>query len=189
MKKLVLSALLAFSAMQLSGCVPVVATGVGAGIMMIDDRRTSATYLLDQEIEFKLAGQVREKFGENTRAIFTSYNRRVMLTGQVPDEATRASVEAIARAAQNVRDVQNELSIGAVSSLMTRTGDSYTTARVKARFLDDKRFNANHVKVVTEAGTVYLMGLVRREEGDAAAEVAARTQGVQKVVKIFEYLD
>lgn len=189
MKTLLISALLALSATQLTGCVPLVATGVGAGIMIVDDRRTTATYLLDQEIEFKLEGELREKFGENTRVNVTSFNRRLLLTGQVPDEDTRANAESIARAALNVREVQNELSIGATRGLATRTTDTYTSARVKTRFLEDKRFGANHVKVVTEAGTVYLMGLVKREEGKAAAEVAARTRGVQKVVKIFEYLD
>jgi len=189
LKTLLISALLAVSAPQLTGCVPVVATGVGAGIMIIDDRRTPATYLLDQEIEFKLAGELREQFGENTRALVTSFNRRVMLTGQVPDEATRTRIENIARAAQNVREVQNELSIGTPVGLTTRAADTYTSALVKARFLEDKRFNANHVKVVTENATVYLMGVVKREEGIAAAQVAARTKGVQKVVKIFEYLD
>jgi osmotically-inducible protein OsmY len=174
---------------SLSGCVPVIAGGVGAGIMMAEDRRTSGTYLLDEEIELKAASRVREGFGENTRASMTSFNRRVLLTGAVPDAAVRAKVEEIVLAVPNVRTVQNELAIGKVSSFTTRTNDTYITTKVKARFIDDTRFNAHHVKVVTEAGTVYLMGLVKREEAAAAAEVAARTGGVEKVVKLFEYLD
>jgi osmotically-inducible protein OsmY len=174
---------------SLSGCVPVIAGGVGAGIMMAEDRRTSGTYLLDEEIELKAASRVREGFGENTRASMTSFNRRVLLTGAVPDAAVRAKVEEIVLAVPNVRTVQNELAIGKVSSFTTRTNDTYITTKVKARFIEDTRFNAHHVKVVTEAGTVYLMGLVKREEAAAAAEVAARTGGVEKVVKVFEYLD
>jgi osmotically-inducible protein OsmY len=177
------------SLISLSGCVPIVAGGIGAGILMAEDRRTSGTYLMDEEIELKATSRVREQFGENTRVSTTSFNRRVLLTGAAPDAEVRAKVEAIALAVPNVRAVQNELSVGPVSTFTARTNDGYITTKVKARFLDDKRFNAHHVKVVTEAGTVYLMGLVKREEGDAAAEVAARTSGVGKVVKVFEYMD
>lgn len=174
---------------SLSGCVPVIAGGVGAGILLAEDRRTSGTYLLDEEIELKAANRVRDSFGDNTRVSMTSFNRRVLLTGAAPDAAVRAKVEEIVLAVSNVRAVQNELSIGKVSSFTTRTSDTYITTKVKARFIDDTRFNAHHVKVVTEDGTVYLMGLVKREEAAAAAEVAARTGGVAKVVKVFEYLD
>lgn len=179
----------ALSVISLSGCVPVVAGGIGAGIMMVDDRRTSSTYLMDEEIELKTSSRVRETFGQNTRVSATSYNRLLLLTGTAPDAEVRANVEEIAKNVPNVRAVQNELQIGTVPSFSSRTNDTYITTKVKARFLEDKRFNVNHVKVVTESGTVYLMGLVKREEAAAAAEVAARTSGVAKVVKIFEYMD
>lgn len=179
----------ALSVISLSGCVPVVAGGIGAGIMMVDDRRTSSTYLMDEEIELKTSSRVRETFGQNTRVSATSYNRLLLLTGTAPDAEVRANVEEIAKNVPNVRAVQNELQVGTVPSFSSRTNDTYITTKVKARFLEDKRFNVNHVKVVTESGTVYLMGLVKREEAAAAAEVAARTSGVAKVVKIFEYMD
>ena len=178
-----------FTVVSLSGCVPVVAGGIGAGILMAEDRRTSGTYIMDEEIELKTSSRVREDFGENTRVSTTSFNRRVMLTGQVPNDEVRAKVEEIAKAVPNVRMVQNELGVGAVSGFTTRTNDSFITTKVKARFLDDERFSAHHVKVVTDSGTVYLMGMVKQEEGNAAAEVAARTAGVSKVVKVFEYMD
>lgn len=178
-----------FSMVSLTGCVPIVAGGIGAGIMLAEDRRTSGTYLMDEEIEFKTSSRVREIYGENTRVGATSFNRRVLLVGQVPDADVRTKIEEITLAVPNVRLVQNELTIGPVSGFTSRTNDGYITTKVKARFLDDKRFNAHHVKVVTEAGTVYLMGSVKREEGDAAGEVAARTSGVSKVVKVFEYMD
>ena len=174
---------------SLTGCVPVVAGGIGAGILMAEDRRTTGTYLIDEEIELKASSRIRESFGDNTRVSATSFNRRVLLTGTAPDAEVRAKVEEITLAVPNVRAVQNELAVGKVSSFTTRTTDTYVTTKVKARFLDDTRFNAHQVKVVTESGTVYLMGLVKREEAAAAAEVAARTAGVSKVVKVFEYMD
>ncbi len=189
MKKLVLCALLGLSLAPLGGCVPVVAGGVGVGMLMAEDRRTSGTYLLDEEIEIKAANRIRESHGQNAHINVTSYNRRVLLTGEVPDATVRAKAEEIAKAVPNVREVQNELVVGGTASFVARSNDGFITAKVKARCLEDKRFNAHHVKVVTEAGTVFLMGLVKREEGNAAAEIAARTGGVSKVVKVFEYLD
>ena len=189
MKKLIFVALLGLSAIPLSGCVPLVVGGVGAGVMMAEDRRTTSTYLMDEEIELKAGSRIRESHGENTHANVTSFNRLVLLTGEVPDAATRAKVEELVRAVPNVRNIQNELVVGGTSSILARSNDGFLTAKVKTRFLDDKRFNANHVKVVTEANTVFLMGLVKHEEADAAAEVAARTGGVSKVVKVFEYQD
>jgi osmotically-inducible protein OsmY len=189
MKKLLVITLFGLSALQLSGCAPLVATGVGAGVLMAEDRRTTGTYLVDEEIELKAGGRIREVHGESTHVNVTSYNRQALLTGEVPDAATKAKVEELVRATPNVRAIQNELAVGAASGYLARSNDGYITAKVKTRFLDDKRFEAHHVKVVTEAKTVYLMGLVKREEGNAAAEIAARTGGVAKVVKVFEYLD
>ena len=186
---LTLAASATFSLLSLSGCVPIVAGGVGAGYLMAEDRRTTGTYLIDEEIELKAGSKVRENVGKNTHVNVTSYNRRILLTGEAPNAEVRAKVEEIARAAPNVRDVQNEMTIGEVSSFTSRTSDTYITTKVKTRFLDDKRFNFNHVKVVTEAGTVFLMGIVKREEGNAAGEIAARTGGVEKVVKVFDYMD
>jgi osmotically-inducible protein OsmY len=187
--RIILGLSVGLSLLPLGGCVPVVAGGVGAGILMAEDRRTSGTYLMDEEIELRAANRIRESHGENTHVNVTSYNRRVLLTGEAPDAAVRAKVQDITKGVPNVREVLNELVIGGTTTFTARTNDSYLTAKVKARFLDDKRFNVHHVKVVTEAGTVFLIGMVKREEGNAAAEVAARTSGVSKVVKVFEYMD
>jgi osmotically-inducible protein OsmY len=189
MRTLILTALLGLSAINLSGCVPAVAVGVGAGALMADDRRTAGTYLMDEEIELKAANRIREAYKEGVHVNVTSYNRRVLLTGETADANARAKVEQIAREVPNVRDVQDEILLAGVSTIMARSNDAYITTKVKARFLDDRRFSVNHVKVVTEAGTVFLMGLVKREEGNAAAEVAAKTSGVAKVVKVFEYIE
>lgn len=189
MRTLILTALLGISAVNLSGCVPVVAVGVGAGALMADDRRTAGTYLMDEEIELKAANRIREAYKEGVHVNVISYNRRVLLTGETADADARAKVEQIAKEVPNVREVQNEVLLAGVSTVMARSNDAYITTKVKARFLDDRRFSVNHVKVVTEAGTVFLLGLVKREEGAAAAEVAAKTSGVAKVVKVFEYID
>jgi len=174
---------------QMSGCVPVVAVGAGAGILMAEDRRTSGTYLLDEEIELKAGSRIRESFGQEVHASVTSFNRRVLLTGQVPNDEVRSRVRDAVQAIPNVKEVQNELVLGSPTSLKVRGTDAYMTAKVKTRLFEDKRFNGNHIKVVTEGGTVFLMGLVKREEGDAAGEVVAKTSGVSKVVKVFEYMD
>lgn len=188
-RTLILTALLGVGVTQLSGCVPVVAVGAGAGILMAEDRRTSGTYLMDEEIELKAVGRIRESFGKEAHVNVTSYNRRVMLTGEVPNDDMRSKVRDLVKGVPNVKEVQNELVIGGASTFGARSNDAYLTAKVKTRLFDDKRFNGNHVKVVTEAGTVFLMGIVKREEAEAAAEVAAKTSGVTKVVKVFEYMD
>lgn len=189
LRELTLVALLGLGVTQLSGCVPVVAVGVGAGVLMAEDRRTSGTYLMDEEIELKAGSRIRDAFGAEVHANVTSFNRRVLLTGEVPNDEVRSKVKEVVAAVPNVKEVQNELVIGGVSTFGARSNDAYLTAKVKTRLFDDRRFNANHVKVVTEAGTTFLMGIVKREEADAAAEVTAKTKGVNKVVKVFEYMD
>ncbi len=179
-------------AASLSGCFPIIAGGMGTGVMMADDRRTSGIYIEDERIELKvetLTGP--SKLGDKVHVNAVSFNRVLLITGEVPDEATKAKVGKIAADVDNVKRVQNELSIGRPSTLGERSNDVYLTTRVKTRFLSEgkKRFNANHVKVFTEAGVVYLMGLVSKDEGAAAAEIAAGTPGVKRVVKVFEYTE
>lgn len=183
---------LLFAAMlsTLQGCFPVVATGVGAGAMMAADRRTTGAYIEDQEIETKADNRIGEQYKDKVHVNVTSYNRHALITGQVSDAATRTGVERIVASVANVKAISDELTIGPNSSLSSRANDALITSNVKLRFLDNKNaFNADQVKVVTEDGTVYLMGLVFHKEGDAAAQIASTTSGVQKVVKVFEYLD
>lgn len=183
---------LLFAAMlgALQGCFPVVATGVGTGALMAADRRTTGAYIEDQEIESKAGNRISEQYKKKVHVNVTSFNRHVLLTGEVPDETTRTGVERIAASITNVKAVSNELIVSGNSSLSSRANDTLITSNVKLRFLDNKNaFKADHVKVVTEDGTVYLMGLVFHKEGDAAAQIASTTSGVQKVVKVFEYLD
>jgi osmotically-inducible protein OsmY len=172
----------------LAGCFGAVAVSAGAGALVLSDRRISETYLTDEGIEIRIGNRVREQFGEKVHVNATSYNRMVLLTGEVPDLATKAEVEKIASLAPNVKSISNELALAGASSFGGRSNDTYITSKVKARFVDANKFAANHVKVVTEAGVVFLLGLVTQAEANAAVEIARTTGGVQKVVRVFEII-
>jgi osmotically-inducible protein OsmY len=173
----------------LTGCPAVVATGVGAGVVAAEDRRTLATQAEDQGIELKTTNRVNEAHKDGVHLNVTSFNRMVLLTGEVPNDQVKQSIERIARSVENVRGVQNELVVAAPTSLSSRANDTFVTSKIKARFVDAQRFSAVHVKVVTENSVAYLMGLVRRQEAKDATEIARTTQGVKTVVTVFEYLD
>jgi osmotically-inducible protein OsmY len=170
----------------LHGCAAAVIGGAAAGGWMLgEERRPPPVLSDDQAIEFKIANQIHDKFlGSHVNT--TSYNRMVLLTGEVQSAEMKAAVEKLARATENVRGVYNELTVGPVTPLSARTNDSLITGKVKSRFVDAGKFSAIHVKVVTEASTVYLMGLVNRKEADEATEIARTTAGVQRVVRAFE---
>ncbi|MDT3736665.1 MAG: BON domain-containing protein [Denitratisoma sp.] len=190
MKKLLLATtLISLSLPALQGCVPAVATGVGAGALMIVDRRAGETYLADEAIEIRSLNRINEKFGDKVHVNVTSYNMKVLLTGEVPDAGIKDELEKAVAGIVNVKGVANEVTIGAISSFSDRSNDTYITSKVKARFIDANKFQVNHVKVVTEAGTVFLLGLVTRKEADDAVEIARTTAGVKKVVRIFEYIE
>ena len=190
-KRLAITQLLmaAVIATQLTACFPVVVGGAAAGGLMAADRRTAGAYVDDEAIEIKAERNIDEELGDKIHVNVTSYNRNVLITGEAIDEATKAKAESIAKSVANVRGVTNELAISAASSRMERNNDAYITTKVKARMLTEHRFPVNYVKVVTEASVVYLMGIVTHKEADDAVEIARGTDGVQKVVKVFEYLD
>lgn len=172
----------------LQGCFPLVAGGVGAGAAMVADRRTSGAYVEDEGIEWRTSSALKDRLGDAVHINVTSFNRNVLLTGEAPSEAHRAEAERVAGGIANVKGIVNEIQVAGTSSLTSRGNDSLITSKVKARFVDSAQFSANHIKVVTEAGTVFLLGIVTRREADAATEVARRTDGVRKVVKVFEYI-
>ena len=176
------------AAIALGGCeLALIGAAGGAAFKAIEDRRTAGAQIEDETIELRATNRIYDRFDDKVHINITSYNRSVLLTGEVPDTATREEVERIVFTVANVRGVANELEIAGVSSLTARTNDSLLTSKVKLRFLDADRFNPLHVKVVSEAGVVYLMGLVTRTEADHAVEIARTTGGVRKVVKMFEY--
>ena len=190
-KRLAITQLLmaAVIATQLTACFPVVVGGAAAGGLMAADRRTAGAYVDDEAIEIKAERNIDDELGDKIHVNVTSYNRNVLITGEAIDEATKAKAESIAKSVANVRGVTNELAIAAASSRMERNNDAYITTKVKARMLTEHRFPVNYVKVVTEDSVVYLMGIVTHKEADDAVEIARGTDGVQKVVKVFEYLD
>lgn len=174
----------------LSGCAPaLVAGGVAGSALLVGDRRTSGAYVEDQSIETKVGNRIRARFGEQTHVNVTSFNRQVLLTGEVPDEKTRQEVVELARQVDNVRTVFDETAVGPVSSLSARSQDTWITSQAKTQMLNAREFSPNHVKIVTENGVIHLLGLVTRKEGEAAAAIAARVKGVRKVVTVFEYTD
>jgi osmotically-inducible protein OsmY len=191
MRPAILFSALGFACLfALQGCVPlIVGAGVGAGVMVADDRRSSGTMLEDQTIEIKASNRIKEQFGDQVRVNVTSFNRYVLVAGTVPSEQVKGEVEMVVLEVPNVRNVQNELAIAGGSSLMARSNDGLLTSRVKSRLVQSKDVSANHIKVTTDSGVVFLMGLVTRAEAEEASQVAATTGGVQRVVKVFEYLD
>lgn len=190
MNKLVYALLLAVAVPSLNGCATAVVGGAAAGTAIALDRRTAGVFVSDQEIELRAMNRLHEAFPQKTESIAaTSYNRQVLLTGQVPDEATRTRAGEVVKGIPDVRTVFNELSVSGLTSLTSSANDTGITASVKTRLLRDDRVPGSKIKVKTEAAVVYLMGLVTRSEGAAAAETARTTSGVTKVVTLFEYLD
>ena len=177
------------SVAQLVGCAPLLLGGaVVGGTMIVTDRRSSATQLEDQLIEVKANSRIREVVGERGRASSTSYNRLVLLTGDVVTEADKAAIEQAVSKVDNVKSVVNELAVMGSLSLGSRTNDALISTKVKTSIVDTKDLYANSVKVVTERGVVYLLGRVTEREATQAANVARGVTGVQKVVRVFEIL-
>jgi len=182
-----LAGLIALACIASSGCVPlVVGAAVGGTALVATDRRSVGAQADDEAIELKYAQSRSNRFGDAVHINVTSFNGVVLLTGEVPDAATKAALAELARTTDRVRRVQDEIAVRPPSPMSERTNDTYITSKVKARFVEQNKFSATHVKVVTERGIVYLMGLVRPDEAEAAAQIAASTSGVVRVVKIFE---
>jgi osmotically-inducible protein OsmY len=173
---------------SLSGCVEMMVGSAVMGAVATADRRTLGAQTEDKAIAVKAEVQAQKLTGENGHVNVTSYNRKVLLTGEVKDEAMKAAVEREVRGIANVIAVINELEIAGPSSYTARSSDALVTAKVKASLVDKKTVSAVSFKVVTERGTVFLMGIVTQREGNIAAEVAQGVSGVQRVVKIFEYI-
>ena len=171
----------------IQGCAPLAVGAAGAGALMIGDRRTTGVYIEDENIEWKALARMRESF-PNAHVNATSYNRKVLLTGEAYTDADKQKIEETVKGIESVREVANELQVAGNSSFASRGSDSLVTSNVKARMMNNGKFSVNHVKVVTEAGVVYLLGLVTTAEGDVAVEIARTTSGVNRVVKVFEYV-
>ena len=170
----------------LDGCVALVGGAMVGGTMMMADRRTSGAQIEDQGIELKAGARVREVVGSAGHVNVTSYNRQVLLTGEVPAEADKAAIEAAIARTENLRTVVNDLAAMSPSSIGSRSSDTLITSKVKASLVDAKDIISSAFKVVTERSVVYLMGRVTEREANRASDVARGVPGVEKVVRVFE---
>jgi osmotically-inducible protein OsmY len=188
-RTLVAALMLALGAAGLTACAPLVVGGAIVGTsMMVTDRRTSGAQIEDQGIELKSVSRINEAIGNRGHTNVVSYNRLVLITGEVPTEADRTAVEQAVVRIENVRSTVNELAVMEITSLVERSGDAVLTSKVKAAFVDAKDLQVNAIKVITERSTVYLMGRVTEREANRASEVARAVSGVKKVVRVFEVI-
>ncbi len=172
----------------MTACAPFLVAGVAGSALVATDRRTSGTQLEDETIELRASAKVRDTFGEKVHVNVTSYNRQVLLTGEVPSEQERQAVSAIVEKVENVKSVANELSAMPNASLGSRSNDLVVTGKIKATLIDSRDLFANAFKVVTERNTVYLMGRVTQREADSATALIRNVGGVNKVVRMFEII-
>jgi osmotically-inducible protein OsmY len=176
-------------AMVLSGCAPMIVGGavVATGLSVLD-RRTTGTQLDDESIESRGLSRLQERLGDRAHVNVVSYNRQVLLTGEVLSDQDRRLAEQAIAGLDNVRSIINELAVLGPSTLTQRSSDAGVTLRLKTGMIDSRDLNAHVIKVVTERGVVYLMGRVTEREADRATDIARRTSGVQKVVRLFELI-
>lgn len=181
--------IVALAATTLGGCAALVVGGAAVGTaLVVTDRRTAGVQIEDQSIELKAVTRIREAVGDRGHISAVSYNRMVLLTGEVASEADRVAVEQVVARIENVRSTVNELAVMGSSSMTARSNDTILTSKVKASFIDAKDLHANTIKVLTERATVYLMGRVTEREAVRATELARGVSGVQKVVRVFDIL-
>ena len=184
----ILAALAVLGTPLLNGCAPIIVAGAVAGTALVaTDRRSTGAQVDDTTIETKLTTSLSQRYGDRIHVNVTSYNGIVLLTGEAPDQATSAEITKMAKDTERVRSVENELVIGPNTPFSSRSNDAYITSKVKSRFVEANKFSATHDKVVTERQVVYLMGIVSRQEGADAAQIASTTTDVVRVVKVFEY--
>jgi osmotically-inducible protein OsmY len=172
----------------LSACAPLIIGGAAVGAMVAVDRRTSGAQIEDEAIELKGATRLREAFGDRAHLNVTSYNRQVLLTGEVPAETSKQQADQIVSRIENVKGIVNELAVLPPSTLGQRSSDVLISGKVKASLIDEKDLYVGAFKVVTERGVVYLMGRVTQHEADKATQIARTISGVQRVVRIFEII-
>lgn len=186
LQTVVYGAVLLASLASLSACAPLIVGGAVMTGVMATDRRTTGTQVEDESIEIKVASAVRQEMGDRIHLNVTSFNRQVLLSGEVRTAADKERAEKLAQSQENVNSVVNDLAVMPVSSLTQRSKDTVITGRIKAAFVDAKDLQVNAIKVVTERGIVYLMGRVTAREAKRATDIARGMSGVTKVVRVFE---
>lgn len=186
-RRLLISATLAALLLPtLQGCFPIVATGVAVGAMSAYDRRLTGVQTDDETSEWKANAAIPSQYKERAHVNFTAYNLHVLITGEVPNEEAKSIIGEQVGKIERVQTVYNELTVGPASSFSARSNDSFITSKLKARLVDSNQLSANHIKVVTEAGISYLMGIVSAREAKVAVNIARTTDGVRKVVNVME---
>ena len=187
LQSLVLSgAVLASALVGLSGCAPLIVGGAVMTGVVATDRRTAGAQVEDEAIELKVASAVRKDLGERVHLNVTSFNRKVLLTGEARSQADKERAEKLAQSQENVQSIVNDLAVAPPSSLTQRSKDVVITSQVKAAFIDAKDLQVNAIKVVTERGAVYLMGRVTAREAKRASDIVRGISGVTKVVRVFD---
>jgi osmotically-inducible protein OsmY len=180
--------LLSGVALTLQGCALAVVGAAAGGTLIATDRRTLGAQTEDREIQVKALSRIKDNVSDQAHVNVTVFNRRVLLTGEVPDDASKQRAEAVVRDINNVGGIVNELAVQPASTYSSRANDSYLEGRVKTAMVGEKDLSANYYKVVCERSVVYLMGLVTQDEGAHGADVTARVPGVEQVVKVFQYI-
>ncbi|WP_370646806.1 BON domain-containing protein [Cupriavidus sp. UGS-1] len=177
------------AATQLSGCFPVIAGAMGAGVMSATDRRPTSIQAVDRGLQLEIENTLATRYSGAARVNVTVFNKKVLLTGEVKDTNLRQQIEQYVRGLPNAREVINELEVVSSPSFAAQSQDAFVTSKVKTMLMTAEGVPSNSTKVTTERGVVYLMGLVTRPEGDRATETARNVGGVSKVVKVFDYID
>ncbi|BCF95561.1 transporter [Paraburkholderia sp. PGU19] len=180
--------LVAGLAATLQGCVLAVGAAAGGSALVATDRRTLGAQTEDREIQVKAMSLISQNLPDSAHVNVTVFNRRVLLTGEVAGEVSKARAESVLRSLNNVNAIINELTVAPASSFSSRSNDTYLEGRVKTALIAEKDISANNYKVVCERGSIYLMGLVTVDEGNRGADVASRVPGVTQVVKVFQYI-
>jgi osmotically-inducible protein OsmY len=191
MTKLTLIFILIFVLSTLQGCAAVVVVGVAGGVALAHDKRNTQTIMDDQSIEHKIYNKISEdkEFEKQTHISVISYNGVVLLTGETPQVHMREKAAEIARNTDKVKRVYNAIKVMQPTSLKSRNNDTWITTRVKSKLLGKKETDGLRIKVITENATVYLMGIIPKDQADFAADLASSVEGVKSVVKVFEYVD
>ncbi|MFJ4290378.1 BON domain-containing protein [Cupriavidus sp. NPDC089707] len=177
------------SATQLAGCFPVIAGAVGTGVTMATDRRPAATQTVDRGLQMEAESTINSRYSGQARVNVTVFNRKVLLTGEASNDSVKQQVEQYVRGLQNARVVINELEVVNSPGFMTQSQDAYLTSKVKTLLMTAEGVPSNSIKITTEKSVVYLLGVVTRQEGDRATDVARNASGVTKVVKAFDYVN
>ncbi len=173
----------------LQGCVPaLLVTGAAVTVLSAHDRRSTGTQADDETSEWKGGNRMPARYRHSTHVNFTAFNRVMLLTGEVPDDEARQAIGAMAEKIEGIRKVHNELVVGPLAAFSSRSNDAFVSSKFRTRLVESNQLSVNHIKAITENGTLFLMGLVNEQEAKVAVAIARTTDGVRKVVNVLEVI-